>query len=348
MPATLKDVATLANVSRATACLALNGKEVNEDTRKKVLEAAKKLNYYKSSIARNLITGKSNTIGLYILNSDKSPNLTEECSYFYLLIKGVIAEIEKHGYTFNFEEGNWNDVLENGFIVKKAYSRSIDGMVIIPQYVYQYSFIPELEKVKFPYVIVNPSSPVNGKNSIVVDNSKGVALAVEYFHSVGIKNVGFVNGPKNHYDAVVREKSFIENILRYGMSLHNGCIYYGDFTIEGGYGAAREMISKGHVPQAIFCANDYMAAGAMCALREKGLEIPKDVSIIGFDDIDVSRAVYPALTTLNYSIFEVGKSAASRLLQLINGENVGNSALSIATKLMVRDSCVRGLAGNDT
>lgn len=341
MTATLKDVAALANVSRATASLALNGKEVNEDTRQKVLKAAKKLNYYKSSVARNLITGKSNTIGLYILNSDESPNLTEECSYFYLLIKGIIGEIENHGYTFNFEEGRWKDVLEKDFLVEKAYSRSIDGMIIIPQYVYQYNFVTELDKVKFPYVIVNPSLPVNGRNSVVVNNYQGSALAVEYFNSIGIKNIGFINGPKNHYDAVVREKSFIENILLYGMSLHNGHVYYGDFTIEGGYRAACEMISRGPVPQAIFCSNDYMAAGAMSALREKGLEIPKDVSVIGFDDIDVSRAVYPKLTTLNYSIFEVGKSAATRLLQLIKGEEIPNDPLVIETKMVIRDSCVK-------
>jgi DNA-binding LacI/PurR family transcriptional regulator len=318
VPATLKDVAALARVSLTTASHALNGKEVNEETRKRVIEAARKLKYYKSSIGRNLILNKSNTIGMFVLNSKMSKDMTEDISYYYGLIKGALASIQKHGYLFNFEVVYWEDIANSDFIDRKIYGRSLDGMILIPQFMYYYNFLSSLENEQFPYIIINPSTNIKSQSRVVFDNYKGGYLAADYLLGLGHENLAFINGPENHYDAYQREKGFFARLLEGGVKFDRKKIVYSDFTTDGGYEAMENIIRKNvELPTAVFCANDYMASGAMGAVYDEGLKVPEDISIIGYDDIDVARAVYPKLTTIRSPVKEIGFEAAERVLAMV-------------------------------
>ncbi|CEP69529.1 Transcription regulator HTH, LacI [Moorella glycerini] len=339
MKTTLKDVAALAGVSLATASLALNnGKGVSAETRERVLAAARKLNYVQSTIGRNLITGRSYTVGLYILNASNNPDLTGECSYFYPLLRGVWSEAEKEGYSLNFAVKLWEEIEQSNFIVQKALDQSIDGMIIIPQYNYHYSFLQELERLGFPYVIINPMICLDRGKSIALDNYLGAALATQYLIDQGFTRLGFINGPPNHHDAIIREKGFIETAARAGIKVDRDLIEYGDFTTRSGYQAMNRILTRGVVPEGLFCANDYMASGAMHALYDHGYLVPRDVAIIGYDDTDVASSVYPQLTTVRNPTYEIGKAAMQRLLSYIKGET-SLQEIIFKPELIIRESC---------
>jgi len=347
MPATLKDVAALARVSLTTASHALNGKTVNEETRKRVLDAAKKLRYHTSSIGRNLIKNSSNTIGMLIINSKQSRDMTEAISYYYGMIKGVLAGIQQHGYVFNFEVVYWEDIENSDYMEKKVYGRSLDGMILIPQFMHYYSFLSTLDEEQFPYVIINPSIGIKAQSRVVVDNYKGGYLAAEHLLQSGHEKLAFINGPGNHYDAHQREKGFLSGLLERGVKYDRKNVIYSDFTNEGGYEAMKQILAncRGDLPTAVFCANDYMASGAMAAIYDAGLKVPEDISIVGYDDIDVARAIYPKLTTIKSPVKDIGFQAAERVLRLIEKKEKGNgleyNEVVFEPTLIIRGSTAR-------
>lgn len=344
MSSSLKDVAALAGVSITTASHALNGKRVNEQTRERVLEAAKKLKYHTSAIGRNLITNKSNTIGMYILNSKKSRDMTEEISYYYAMIKGALGSIQKHEYVFNFEVLTWEDLEDTSLIAKKVYSRSIDGMILVPQFMYHYNFLSLLEEEHFPYVIINPSVNIKPENSVKIDNCRGGFLVADHLLSLGHKKIAFINGPKEHKDSYDRERGFLARLLESGIKCDTNDIVYSDFTNDGGYLATKKILSeKVDHPTAIFCANDYMASGAITAIFENGLKVPSDISVVGFDDIDVAKCVYPKITTIKSEIKELGFMAAERVFELIEKKDVEVQLpqIVLAPNLIIRGSTVK-------
>lgn len=341
MPAKLKDVAALAGVSLTTASHALNGKPVNENTREKVLNAAKKLKYHTSSIGRNLIQNKSNTIGMIILNSQNSRDMTEEISYYYGMIRGALASIQKHEYVFNFEVINWEDVGNTEHFDKKVFGRSIDGMILVPQFMHNYGFLPLLEEEHFPYVIINPCVDIRPENTVVVDNFQGGYLAADHLLSLGHKEIVFINGPKEHKDAYERERGFLIRLLESGIKYDSGNTVYSDFTNDGGYNAMKSILKKrGRAFSAVFCANDYMATGAMNALFEEGFNIPEDFSVIGFDDSDIAKCIYPKLTTVKVAVKELGFLVAERVFDLIDNKNTSGSLpqINLSTNLVIRGS----------
>lgn len=347
MSATLKDVAQLAGVSLTTASHAMNGKPVNENTRVKVLEAAKKLKYHTSAIGRNLITNRSNTIGMFIINSKRVKDMTEEISYYYAMLKGALSSIQQHDYVFNFEVIDWEDIEDGSFIAKKVFSRAIDGMILVPQFMYHYSFMTLLEEEKFPYVIINPSIGIRPENTVRIDNYRGGYLAADHLLSLGHKDIAIINGPENHKDSYDREKGFLSRLLESGIRYDRNHVAYSDFTNNGGYEAAREILrNTGKKPSAIFCANDYMASGAMAAIYESGLKVPADMSVLGYDDTDIARCIYPGLSTIRSAVKELGFLAAERVLELVERRNrnsdikdgLAPEEIVLAPELIVRGS----------
>jgi DNA-binding LacI/PurR family transcriptional regulator len=343
MPSSLKDVAALAGVSITTASRALNGKGVNVRTRERILEAVKKLKYHPSAIGKNLINNKSNTIGMYILNTKKSRDMTEEISYYYAMMKGALSCIRKYEYVFNFEVLDWEDLDVNNVFAKKIYGRTIDGLILVPQFMYHYSFLNLLEEERFPFVIIDPKVGIKPENSVSVDNYRGGYLAADYLLSLGHSRIAFINGPESHIDSQNREKGFLSRLLgssvRFGMS----DIIYSDFTNEGGYEAAKRILSDaGRIPSAIFCANDYMASGALAAVSGMGLRVPGDVSLMGYDDTDIARCIFPKLTTIRTAVKDIGFLAAERVLNLIAKAEKQTSEtypeIILEPTLVVRDS----------
>ncbi len=342
MPATLKDVADLAKVSLTTASHALNGKKVSEEARERVLEAAKKLHYYVNISGRNLITNKRHAISLVVLNTRHSSDFVDEISYYYELLKGAMACAQESGYTLNFESVIWENIQEDELFEKKIFGRAVDGVIVIPQFMYRCDFISMFESEKFPYVIINPGVDVNPVNRVLLDNYKGGRKAAEYLAEMGHKRILFINGPKDHVDAYYREKGFMTELLHRGIKFDRRYMVYSDFTHLGGYYTMKRILSdNAYKMTAVFCANDYMATGVMSAVHEAGLAIPKDLSVMGYDGMDISACVFPKLATISSEVRSLGYEATKRLIALINGQATGLSEIVLKPVLLERNSVGR-------
>ncbi len=318
--ATLKDVAKFAGVSIATASQALNGKSVNEKTRQRVLECADMLHYVPNKGGQSLITGKSNTILLVIINSAKHANLIRENTFFYSYIMGVLSEAQQHNYNFHLEVKNWEDPDLLDFFRVKCRDKSSDGMIILPQYIKNYDFLQYFED--FPYVILNPCLEDPKINYVSVEHSYGGYIVADLFIKKGYKNIGVIHGPDDHYDAECRRNGFINQLLKNNIIIPQSAQYYSDFTIKSGYTGTRKILLKHPEIEAIFCCNDFVAAGAMQYITESGLKIPDDIAIVGYDNIDIAKAITPALTTIDARLEEVGGVLARILFrQILDNES---------------------------
>lgn len=319
MPASLKDVAKFANVSLTTASFALNGKPVKAETRKRVLEAAEKLHYYVNVNGRNLSTKKTHNIAIVVLNANQDQDYTEQLSYYYRMVKGVMDHAQKNQYSVRYEVVPWDSLSKNDYFEKIVYGHSVDGIIVVPQYKYSCDFIRLFEEEQFPYVVINPWFDVPHENRILVDNYTGGLLVSDYIEQKKFDRIFMINGPKDHISSSFIEKGFLAGLLRAGIRFDISNVIYSDYTYEGGMSAMKQLIRKQDVKDSVvFGANDYMATGAMSALKEAGFQIPEEVSLIGFDGMEVSKCVYPPLTTMQVDTKYLGECAARRLLGLID------------------------------
>jgi DNA-binding LacI/PurR family transcriptional regulator len=332
--ATLKDVALKAGVSVATASLALNGKSVNENTRKRVVEWAEKLSYSPHRGGRTLITGKSHTILFAVINSTRYANLIDENTFFYHYIMGILKESQQREYHLHLEVKNWQEKNLSEFFAHKVNDKSTDGMIIIPQYMRDCSFLACLGDL--PAVFLNPFNRHESMSYVSVEHEYGGTLAANHLIERGYRRIALINGPEDHYDAVLRRTGALARLERAGIRVPRRMQFESDFTVDSGYSGARAIIDNNAV-DAIICANDYVASGAMRYVREIGRSVPDDIAIIGYDNVEISRSVYPQLTTIGAKLNDVGSSMARSLFQLI--EKGGHPIKKfIRPELIVRES----------
>jgi DNA-binding LacI/PurR family transcriptional regulator len=329
---TLKDVAALAGVSSATVSLALNGGPVNAKTREAVEKAAKKLNYVPNKVGRMLTSGRSNTIEMVILTAEEYPNIVRKTSLFYYLMEGVLAIADQRNVAVRFAVKSYGDPGLVPYFRALVGSRTVDGAIIIPQFANDAHFARALQAMDFPFVLLRPAAFGDDLNFVDMGNDQGARLVADLFVRGGAQRVAIINGPATHVDAIERERGFTSALLDGGASLVARA--NGDFTIESG-AEAMERIAARTMPDAIFCANDYMAAGALKVLRHRGVRVPEDVMIVGYDNTDIATAVDPELTTVDNRFFELGRELASNLLKLIDKEAT-TIAVNVPPELVLR------------
>jgi len=332
---TLKDVAALAGVSTATVSLALNGKAVSEETRRLVQTCAKQLNYVPNRIGQTLITGKTHTILMVILNSTRYTNLVVDTTFFYNYIEGVLESAGKFGYSVTFDVKNWEDPDLDDFFYQKAHGKSVDGIIIIPQYIRPMSFLKILDG--FPFVVLNSHIQDEKISSFRVDNYLGGRLVARYMQKCGYKSIAFINGPDEHYDASERRRGFFDVFKMVKAADPDIVEDSGDWTIRCGFEAAERIFAKKHV-DAVFCGNDFMASGVLRYIYKKGLTVPEDVSLIGYDNIGLSKAIYPRLTTVDGRLPDIGYGLGEMLLSRIEESSVNTPAALLKPKLIIRES----------
>ena len=317
MRVTLKEVAELAKVSVATASIALNGGEVKESTRTRVLECARRINYVPNRIGRTLNTGKSNTIALLMMTSVEIANIVHKTSLFYYLQQGVLGVVYQANYSLRLDVKSHEDPDLMDYFDDVVGDRTLDGIIIVPQYLRDYPFLYPLRQRSFPYVMMRPACFGADVNYVDLDNYHGGQLVARQFAKRGCQRVAMINGPESHVDAIERERGFFEGLVAAGVKKVTK--RYGDFTIQSGT-TAMESILREFTPDGVFCSNDYMAAGAMKILRGHGLTVPDDVAVVGYDDTDLCLALDPTLTTVDYRASDVGRCMATQLLALIDGK----------------------------
>jgi LacI family transcriptional regulator len=324
--ATIKDVAKLAGVAISTASYALNGsKKVSQETIKKVRDAAKQLNYQKNGFASDLKRTKTNTIAL-ILSDLSGP-------YYSDLIKGVQEVTMSNGFDLIACSSIGGPQSTASKFLKE---KRVDGAIILAHNISD-EIILESAREGFPIIVLDRSMAGDFVYHLEVDNEQGGFMATEFLIQKGHKEIAYISGPFNSHDNKMRFKGFQRALAQYELPFYSKWKISGDFTREGGYRATKLLISQRELPQAIFFANDEMALGGMQALAEKNINIPDDISIIGFDDIQLAEYVTPALTTIKQPKYEAGALAVHLILQLLAMEQI-DEYYKLSTELIERGS----------
>lgn len=332
--ATLKDVAALAGVSTATASLSLNGGPVNARTRETVKLAAKELNYIPNKVGQILTGRRSNAVEMVILTADEYPNIVHKTSLYYYMMEGVLAVSDQRNIAVRFAVKSYDDPNLVSYFAELVGSRLVDGVIIIPQFAHDARFARPLQTINFPFVMLRPAPFGEEINYVDMGNEQGGRLVAELFVRCGARRIGLINGPARHVDAIERERGFAAALLEGGASLVTQT--NGDFTIESGY-TAMERIAARPLPDAIFCTNDYMAAGALKMLHRRGVRVPQDIALVGYDNTDIATAMDPELTTVDNRFFDLGRALASNLLLLID-RRIDRVAVNLTPKLVLRQS----------
>ncbi|MEP0324699.1 LacI family DNA-binding transcriptional regulator [Bauldia litoralis] len=320
--ATLKDVAALAGVSTATVSLALNGGPVNEKTRETVKKAARQLNYFPNKIGRMLNSGRSNTIELVILTSAEAPNIVRRTSLFYYLIEGILAVADQNNLSMRFAVKSYEEDDVSAYFSELVGGRTVGGVIILPQFARATGFTQVLERARFPFVMLRPAAFGTDVSFVDMGNYEGARMVAELLAKCGANRLGIINGPATHVDAIERERGFTDTLLEAGAALV--AKVHGAYTIESGFEAMKQIAARKNLPEAVFCANDYMAAGAIKYLTGVGIRVPQDIAIVGYDNNDMATAIEPELTTIDNRFYDLGSALASNLLALIKepGERV--------------------------
>lgn len=326
---TVQDVARAANVSTATVSRALSAPErVSEKARKKVDEAVKLTGYVINHSARNLRRQQTGTIVALV------PDIGN--SHFSNILKGIETVCADNDINVLIADTRKPTMSKSK--LQSYFSRNnFDGIVILDGDV-------SVEQMResnhnLPPVVMagewtdDPNAPV-----ALVDNLKGAELAVTHLVEQGHRSVGHVAGLLTHVPGRHRLEGYKATLDRFDIDPDGGWVFCGDYSVEAGSKAGRAFLGLAEKPSAVFCASDYIAFGFISTLHKAGVRVPEDVSVVGFDDIDVAGRYIPALTTIHQPRRAVGSQAASNLLSLMNGEMPEERHARLDPWLVVRDS----------
>ncbi len=305
---TIKDVAVEAKVSVATVSRVLNNNGyVNEETRKRVLQAISNLNYMPNEVARSLFKKQSKTVAL-IVPDIKNPFFPEVAR----AIEDVMSSQEYTLILCNSDEQVEKEIMYLD-VMKQKY---VDGIIIVTN-----TLTPKhIEHRDIPIVALD--RPIGFDiPSVSVNNYEGAKQAVQYLKEIGCKRIAHIRGPKNIISAEERYSGYLDEAA-------NESWFSDDYVVAGNYkvfettAAVKELLTNHPEIDGIFAGNDYMAVGVLKAATELGIKVPEELSIIGFDGIQLSRLTSPEITTMAQPIYELGHKAAQLLLEMIEGKSV--------------------------
>jgi LacI family transcriptional regulator len=332
-PATLRDVASAAEVHPATASRALNPGTrllVSEETARRVIEVADRLGYRPNPVARSLRTRRSNTIGVLI------PDLNNPL--FPPIIRGIDDRLAEHGYVALIGNTDADPVRER-LIFDQMRARHVDGFVLATATLNS-SILAEAAAAELPVVLVNRTAQDYPFSSVSVDNEQGVRAAVAYLVSLGHTRIGHIAGPQDISTGTARLRGFQEAMRSHGLTVGAGGIVYAyGYTVEEGLRCGRELLESATDLTALVAANDMLAVGCYGALDELDLRCPGDVSVIGFNDMPFVDRLRPPLSTVRFPHSQVGTEAARLLIERIDtGEGSPVKILFLAPELVIRGS----------
>ncbi|WP_196594239.1 LacI family DNA-binding transcriptional regulator [Pectinatus sottacetonis] len=306
---TIKDIANAAGVSVTTVSLVLNGKSnrISAKNRRLIKDIAQKMNYRPNKLAVGLIKKITNTIGLII------PDISNV--FFSEITKGIEDFAHKKSYNLILCNSNDNHALEIESI-NMLIDQSIDGLIIIMSAesygTKEQASLSLLKKASLPTVIIDCFNETDNFSTVSINNTKASYMAVEYLISLNHKRIACITGPLGPQTNTDRLNGYIKALQKHAIPYRKELIYEGNFRYQSGYNAISVLLPQR--PTAILCLNDMMAYGAIKALKEQGINVPNDISVMGFDDIFFSQILEVPLSTISQPAYTMGKKAAELLL----------------------------------
>ncbi|HEX9973551.1 MAG TPA: LacI family DNA-binding transcriptional regulator [bacterium] len=330
---TIKDIAKLANVAPSTVSKALNDRrDVSEKTKKKILEIAHEHNFSPNAFGKGLKSRTTENIGV-IFCREVQPLSSNP--FYSKVLEGIEAEIAINDYNLVLHflpEENSND------IPKMIRERQVDGLILVG--VIKQLYIEKIKESNIPIVLIDPKITVSHCNQVLIDNEHGAFAAIQYLISHGHKKIAFISGDLSRLSFKQRYDGYLKALRFNKITLNENYVQTGG--LENGYEHVSQLLALKDKPTALFAANDINAIHGYKAIQEQNLKIPDDMSIIGFDDIDLAKYATPTLTTVRVYKEELGSIGVRMLLQIINGENTTPVTTIVPTRLIERDS-VNGL-----
>ncbi len=334
MAVTIYDVAKKAGVGIGTVSRTINNSpQVATQTKAKVLQAIEELKYEPHALARGLARKKTNMIAIIV------PFFT---GYFYHeLLKGVQRELSEHQYDlilYNVDQSYKTEL----FLKRTLQEKRVDGVLLISLGI-EDTYANRFILTHFPILLLDGYHP--HLDSITVENEQGAYLATQHLIQLGHTKVGMIDAQLKSSPAQVRLKGYRRALSEYHIPFHEQRLVISDsiterdgFNQQAGYQGMKKLMTLGEdCPTAVFVSSDIQAVGAIRAIKEKGLQIPDDIAIVGFDDIELSE--YIGLTTVHQPMFHMGRLAVDRLMARIESSDLQEFKKSFATRLIIRETC---------
>ncbi len=336
---TMQDVADLAKVSKTTVSHVINGtRPVSEEKRQRVLSAMKELDYHPNILARGLRRNETTMIGLIVPNN---------ANPFYAEVsKGVESVCFDKGFNVilcNSDRDIEKELRYTDLLTKKR----VDGILFVGTWIGENTdHIENTIQQNIPIVVVDRFVPNLDIDLVVTNNVLGGWLATSHLYGLGHKKIACIAGTPQFTPNAERIQGYEKALVEAKIPINPDLIIRSNFQFEGGYKAAQQLLSQENRPTAIFACNDLMAIGAMRAAIDLGYRIPEDLSIIGYDDVQMTKYTNPQLTTISQPMFEMGNRAAEMLIERIHELEIPKRKKILEPNLVVRGSTAKYIGGS--
>ena len=326
---TIGEVAKRAGVGIATVSRTLhNSPRVSPETAARVRRVIKELGYRPNTNAQSLVSGRSRIFGL-VVSDITNP-------FFPELVEGFQDFALQNGYDVLVASTNY-DTSRMALSVGRMIDRKVDGVAIMTSEI-DGTLTDQLSRRSVPLVFLDVGKVSKGVSNVKVDYACGVTEAVNHLLSLGHKHIAFVSGPASLTSARVRRATFMSCLRKHGIS--ERLVEEGNHKIDGGLRAITRLLRRPVPPTAVLASNDQTAIGVLSGIRQAGLRVPDDISVVGFDDIDMAAFTEPPLTTVRLARTELANLACNALLASMKGNRAG-CELHMTTHLVVRESTAR-------
>ncbi len=325
---TLNDVAKHAAVSYQTVSRVINNHpSVSKETRKRVLDTIRELNYHPNHAARSLVTSRSDTIAIISFGAT-----------FYgpgQMVSNITRHAKNSGYRVSLSAVQQLELAEVRAALNDLRGHLIDGIIMIAPIVSDFMHEVKEWVGEIPFIQID-TRPQPGVASVAIEQIYGSRLAVEHLISLGHRDIAEVSGPMHWHDAIMRHQSWVDTMAQHHLPHHLSV--QGNWSAQSGYEAVRSLLKAGEKFTGLIAANDQMALGAMAALNEHGLRIPQDVSVVGFDGIPESAYFLPALTTVHQDFESLGEQSVEYLVSLMKNVDTPIHQRVLYPELIIRKS----------
>ncbi len=329
-------MARRAKVSITTVSRTINTPAlVDPATASRVWQAIQELNYYPNTHARSLVSGRSRILGL-IVSDITNP-------FFPELVKAFEEAALKSGYDILVSSTDY-DSSRMALSIRRMLEHKVEGVSIMTSEMDQ-TLIDQFARRKVPLVFLDVGTPAERITNIEVDYETGVSEAVDHLVSLGHRRIGFISGPQHLKSARIRLHAFLTALTKYGIGEDDRVVLEGDHKVGGALKAMTRILEQPDPPAAMLASNDLTAIGIMRAIRRAGLLVPKDISVVGFDDIWLAQFTDPPLTTVRLPVKDVAEKSCDALLSSIAKQQKSQDEFRVTTRLIVRETTCPAKAG---
>ncbi|WP_125154618.1 LacI family DNA-binding transcriptional regulator [Clostridium rectalis] len=331
MGITIKDIAKEASVSIATVSRVINNKSqgVGKETRKKILSIMEKYNYVPSSVARGLVTKKTNIIGL-ILPDINNP-------FFPGIVRGAEDAANKYGYNIILCNTDDNEKRERTYI-QILKEKCVEGILYTSILNNKNKNVKLFYQHNIPFVSLDRSVDMKNVPFVCTNGEIGMHKIVEYLVQNGHAEIAYISGEKQIETSYSRLQGYKKALNKFGIPINEKIIKYGDYKINSGRACIRELLDSNETFTAVACENDLMAIGALEVLNNRNIKVPQQISITGYDNIFLTNVTFPKLTTIAQPTYDMGYKAVELLMSIINKEENYKKQIVLEPDLVIRDS----------